>query len=175
MSSLPAGTLAPAGGVLAIRMACAVAQAGTTARPSSVAITMRQIGKTAAPVRARLYRLSVGGTQIPPDFTNESPTAGPSCRLSLVSHDHHALDGQRRVSACEQRQLFFVLRYSGDVLRDDRGRGRSARRPGTLRGGRGDVPISQFGSVSGPHRGGNPGGADRREFGALRDRRVPQR
>ena len=39
---------------------------------------------------------------------NEPPPARPTRRLPLVPRDHHALDGQRRVPACEQRQLLLV-------------------------------------------------------------------
>ena len=54
-------------------------------------------------------------------------------------------------------------------------RGGPAGRSGSLRGGRGHVPLSQLRGISRSHHGRHPGGADRRQFGALRDRRVPQR
>src|SRR5579872_1671461 len=73
---------------------------------------------------------------------NEPPTAWPPRRLSVLPRDHHALDGQRRLPPREQRELLFILRYRGDLFRDDHRGGGPAGRSGALRGGRGDVPLS---------------------------------
>src|SRR5580692_9749374 len=77
MSTLPAGTLAPAGGWLCIRMACAMAASGVSIRLSTAMPTMRKsAGKGTPPVAARLYRLSVAGTQLPdrtPSMSRQPP------------------------------------------------------------------------------------------------------
>ena len=127
------------------------------------------------PGRLRAHREVLRPAPEGPRRTEEpdGPTRPPRPRrLSPRARDHHALDGQRRLRAREQRRLLLVLRHGRERLADPPGAARRREGRGHRPGRRDRLPLLRVAHLPGDGDRGDARGARRQLERALRDRAV---
>ena len=118
-------------------------EGGMSTVPGAYARTVKFLVPRARSSRAPSRTRRPTRSRAPRTGTPERGAHHPAPRhgLPALPTDHHALDGQRRLRAREQRPCPLVLRHRGEHLPDRPGRPRHPAQPGDRVGGGDRLPL----------------------------------